>query len=121
MTSIVVLGSDTSPLMFKLEEIELKKNLFSLADKIVTFDHDGSKLIKSFQPLISLKVAPLLSTSWISPFVNGSVGVYFRQMIDAINQSQIKHQSMKDFNLPEDPWENYLFYDAQSLVKLICH
>ena len=31
------------------------------------------------------------------------------------------HQQRKEFNLEEDPWDNYLFFDSKKLAALICH
>jgi hypothetical protein len=35
--------------------------------------------------------------------------------------SQRSHFAKKEFKIAEDPWENYLFYDARKLIPLICH
>lgn len=31
------------------------------------------------------------------------------------------HFERKQFNLEEDPWENYLFHDSKKLVPLFCN
>lgn len=42
-------------------------------------------------------------------------------MIDRINDAQTMHFQRKQFQLSEDPWDNYLFHDSQKLIHLICH
>lgn len=38
-----------------------------------------------------------------------------------IEESQKSHFAKKEFKIAEDPWENYLFYDAKRLIPIICH
>ena len=39
----------------------------------------------------------------------------------SINESQNRHYQRAAYKLEEDPWENYMFYDAKHLIYLICH
>ena len=50
LTSLVLFDSDTSSLMFKLDEMSLEKNLESMADQIINFTSEDSKLTKAYTP-----------------------------------------------------------------------
>lgn len=50
LTSLVLFDSDASSLMFKMDEMNLEKNLESIADQIINFTSEGSNLTKAFTP-----------------------------------------------------------------------
>ena len=50
MTSIALIDTDASSLMFIQDELTLNKNIDSLADQIINFNTDDCKLVKDFVP-----------------------------------------------------------------------
>lgn len=50
LTSMLLFDHDSSSLMFKADEISLEKNIDSLADQIIYFNTEDSKITKGFLP-----------------------------------------------------------------------
>ena len=50
LTSLVLFDSDASSLMFKLDELSMEKNLESMADQIIKFTSEESRLTKPYSP-----------------------------------------------------------------------
>ena len=50
MTTLVNFDSESSSLMFQLDEAALEKHVDSIADQIINFTTEESKLTKGFMP-----------------------------------------------------------------------
>jgi hypothetical protein len=44
-----------------------------------------------------------------------------KELITSINESQTMHELRKQLKMDEDPWDNYLVYDAKYYIPLLCH
>jgi len=119
LTSICILDTDVTPLMFKLDENALEINIDSMADKLVTFESQG--LTKGLIPQFTLKSPRVINSKIQTPYIRDWAGADFRKLLDKMDSAQIQHQTKSEFKLDEDPWDNYLYYDSKTLVKLICH
>ena len=45
----------------------------------------------------------------------------YKELLSRIDTAQQMHFRRKQLKIEEDPWDNYLFYDAQRLMSLLCH
>lgn len=106
-------GDAASSLMFKVDELALEKHVDSLADQIIEFTSEECKLTKGLRPQMGLQFVHRPMDGWQSPYLKNHVAKPFQSIIRQIDASQKKHYAKKEFKLTEDPWENYLFYDAQ--------
>lgn len=116
--------SDTiaaSSQMFKIDEINLEKHIDSIADQILDFNSEECKLTKGFLPQMALNFAVKRIDYWQSPYLKEYASKPFQNLMRALDASQKQHYAKKEFNINEDPWENYLFHDAKQLIHLICH
>jgi len=50
LTSICLLDSESTSLMFKLDEITFENNIDSLADQIINFNSEDSRLTQKYVP-----------------------------------------------------------------------
>ena len=107
--------------MFQLDETLLVKNIDSLADQIVDFNSEDSKITRKFVPQLGLKISQKPIDYWQSKFLTKHVTKSFKSLLDEIKSASNMHYERKQYKLDEDPWDNYLFHDAQKLVPLICH
>ena len=69
-------------------------------------------MTKGLRPQMGLQFIHRPIDYWQSPYLKKYVSKPFQGMIRKIDASQKRHYARKDFKLTEDPWENYLFYDA---------
>jgi hypothetical protein len=72
-------------------------------------------------PQLGLNFTPLIMDKWQRPYLRSSVTGPFRDLLQKIDESSKSHFAKKEMKIAEDPWENYLFYDAKRLIPLICH
>ena len=68
-----------------------------------------------------MKFTPKLNDHWQSPYLKKYVSASFKKLLQDINTSQDQYYTKKQFKIEEDPWDNYLYYDAKHLIHLICH
>mmetsp|Transcript_32472 Transcript_32472/g.49691 ORF Transcript_32472/g.49691 Transcript_32472/m.49691 type:complete len:245 (-) Transcript_32472:108-842(-) len=121
LTSLIVQDSDVSPLMFKLDENTFEVNLDSMADKILSFDSQESKLTRGLLPQMGLAFPKIINQNIQSPYLRTYVGDQFRALLESVREAETQHNTREEYKLDEDPWDNYLYFDARQLVKLICH
>jgi len=121
LTSIALLDTDSSSLMFKIDEMGLEKNIDSLADQIITFNSESSPLTKGFMPQLGIQTNKSPINYWQSAYLRDHVSPSLRKLLESIHDSQVSHFARKEFKIAEDPWDNYLFHDARHLIKMICH
>ena len=88
MTTLVNFDSESSSLMFQLDEAALEKHLDSIADQIINFTTEDSKLTKGFMPQLGLKFVPRLNDHWQSPYLKKYISTSFRKLIQDMNTSQ---------------------------------
>jgi hypothetical protein len=84
LTTIALLDTDSSSMMFKLDELSLESNIDSLADQIINFNSEQSMITKPFLPQLSLKVNRSPLDLWQSPFLRSFVSGPFKKLIDQI-------------------------------------
>jgi len=120
MTSIFIVDKDSTSLMFKKDELTLSQHLESLADQIVDFSSDRVSLTKGMMPLIDMKPDKTIIDYWQSPLLK-KVKNELQELINQLRESHTMHLLRKQMKMDEDPWDNYLIYDAKYFVPLLCH
>ena len=121
LTSLVILHSDSTSMMLEQDELSVTKNLYSLSDQILDFNSEDCKLTKGLMPQMGLNFTPRIMDGWQRPYLRSTITGPFRELLQKIDASQKAHFAKKEFKLAEDPWENYLFYDAKKIIPLLCH
>ncbi len=74
LTSLVVLDNEVSPLTFKQDEKTFQINLDSMADKILSFDSQQSKLTRGLLPQMGLSFPKIINRNIQSPYLRTFVG-----------------------------------------------
>lgn len=93
----------------------------SLADHIVNFSTEKSKLTQKFLPQLGLKTSRKTMNGWQSKYLLENVSESFKGLLERMNSSVNQHDLRKSYGLEEDAWENYLYHDSKHAVSLICH
>lgn len=57
---------------------------------------------------------------WQTPLLR-TVKYELQQLINQLRDSHTMHVLRKQMKMDEDPWDNYLIYDAKYFVPLLCH
>ena len=121
LTSIALLDVDSSSFMFKIDELSLLTNIDSLADQALNFNSEECKLTKKFVPQLGLSTSKHTIDYWQNEFLKKFISKDFKKLLVKIDEAQTMHFQRKELKLDEDPWDNYLFHDAERLAPLICH
>ena len=111
LTSICMLDTEISSLMFKLDENAFEINIDSMADKIVSFESSG--LTKGLLPQMTLKSPRIINAKIQTPYIRDWVGSEFRDLLDQIDSAQTQYDTRKAYELDDDPWDNYLYFDSK--------
>lgn len=120
MTSIFIVDKDSTSLMFKKDELNFCQHLESMTDQIVDFSSDRISLNKGMMPLIDMKPDNAIIDYWQSPLLKKVKGE-LQSLINQLRDSHTMHVLRKQMKMDEDPWDNYLIYDAKYFVPLLCH
>jgi hypothetical protein len=120
-TSVFIIDSDSSSLMFKKDELVLQQHLESISDQILEFNNEGNMLVKGYLPMVDLRPSKnILAHHWQSPYLR-LVNREIQELISELNRAQSMHQLRKQLKMDEDPWENYLIHDSRYIMPILCH
>ena len=75
---------------------------------------------KGMLPLIDMKPDSTIIDYWQSPLLK-TVKKELQTLINELRESHTMHVLRKQMKMDEDPWDNYLIYDAKYFVPLLCH
>ena len=120
MTSIFIVDKESSSMMFRKDELSHVQHLESMTDQIVDFSSDRVSLTKGMMPLIDMKPDKTIIDYWQSPLLK-KVKKELQSLIGELTESHTMHVLRKQMKMGEDPWDNYLIYDAKYFVPLLCH
>ena len=81
MTTLINFDSGNSSFISQLDEAALEKHIDSIADQIIKFTTEDSKLTKGFMPQLGLNFVPKLNHHWQSPYLNKYVASAFRILL----------------------------------------
>ena len=120
MTSVVLVDKDSSSMMFKKDEQNVQLSLDSIADQVVDFSAERVSLTKGMMPLIEMKPDKTIIDYWQTPLLR-HVKYQLQDLLGRLTESHAMHVLRKQMKMDEDPWDNYLIYDAKYFVPLLCH
>ncbi len=120
MTSVVLVDKDSSSMMFKKDEQTIQMHLESIADQVVEFSAERVSLTKGMMPLIEMKPDKTIIDYWQTPLLR-NVKYQLQDLLSKLTESHNMHVLRKQMKMDEDPWDNYLIYDAKYFVPLLCH
>lgn len=71
-------------------------------------------------PLIEMKPDKTIIDYWQTPLLR-NVKYQLQDLLSRLTESHTMHVLRKQMKMDEDPWDNYLIYDAKYFVPLLCH
>ena len=71
-------------------------------------------------PLIEMKPDKTIIDYWQTPLLR-KVKYQLQDLINRLKDSHTMQVLRKQMKMDEDPWDNYLIYDAKYFVPLLCH
>ena len=107
-------------MMFKKDELTIQLHLESMADQIVDFSSESISLTKGMMPIIEMKPDKTIIDYWQTPLLR-TVKYQLQDLINRLRESHTMHVLRKQMKMDEDPWDNYLIFDAKYFVPLLCH
>ena len=69
VTSIMIVDTDSTSLMFKKDELTFVQHLESLADQIIEFSYEDNQTLKTLMPTLDLKRDTNVFDFWQSPYL----------------------------------------------------
>jgi hypothetical protein len=120
MTTLVLVDKDSASMMFKKDELTIQLHLESMADQIVDFSSESISLTKGMMPIIEMKPDKTIIDYWQTPLLR-TVKYQLQDLINRLRESHTMHVLRKQMKMDEDPWDNYLIFDAKYFVPLLCH
>jgi len=120
MTSLFLIDKDSTSLTFKKDEMTLQQHLESISDQIVDFSAERISLTKGMMPLVDMKPDKTVIDYWQTPLLR-TVKSQLQSLINELRESHTMHVLRKQMKMDEDPWDNYLIYDAKYFVPILCH
>ena len=120
MTSVVLVDKESSSMMFKKDEQTIQLHLESIADQVVDFSAERVSLTKGMMPLIEMKPDKTIIDYWQTPLLR-NVKYQLQDLLSRLTECHTMHVLRKQMKMDEDPWDNYLIYDAKYFVPLLCH
>jgi hypothetical protein len=71
-------------------------------------------------PIIEMKPDKTIIDYWQTPLLR-TVKYQLQDLINRLRESHTMHVLRKQMKMDEDPWDNYLIFDAKYFVPLLCH
>jgi hypothetical protein len=121
MSSIIVMDTDSSSLMFRRDELILGQHLESISDQVIEFSNEGNIALRSFMPVLPISHTERnIVDYWQNPFFK-----HFKSRMAAllkdVSESHAMHDMRKSLKMDEDPWDNYLYFDSKYFMPILCH
>ena len=89
----------------------------------MTFEDDQHKRrLGAALPVLPTKPGQKLphQSIFLSPFVQ-ALYLHFTYLTGDIDKAFVQHTGKEMMKIPEDPWDNYLYFDSRYVLPIICH
>ena len=92
----------------------------SLADQIVDFDPTQLEQKRALPKLDFLEFSGLNQAKWMSPVLN-SLRLEVNEFAQKLNRQLTQSRLRRELKMDEDPWDNYLAFDAKHFLPILNH
>ncbi len=77
-------------------------------------------MAKGLMPVVEMKPDKTIIEYWQTPYVR-AVKHKLQALIGQLTEANNMHVLRKQLKMDQDPWDNYLIFDAKYFVPHLCH